>query len=65
MAWGPTNRPTADAVDIHLEFQDVEFIALELPQGDGFTRDWWNDIYLPMVKLREEREREREDRTGS
>lgn len=64
MSWGLTQRPTEDSAHLHLAFEDVEFIALELPQGDGFTRDWWNDIYLPMVRLREERDRERQHRPG-
>lgn len=64
MTWGLMHAPSHRAALVELDFDSVEFIALELPQGDGFTRDWWNDVYLPMVKLREEREREREDRTG-
>lgn len=61
MSWGPTSAPTWRDAIVALDFDSVEFIAMELPQGDGFTRDWWNDIYLPMVKLREEREEERRD----
>ena len=59
MSWGPT-RVGKNKAEVILDFESVEFIALELPQRDGFTRDWWNDVYMPMVKQREEEQRERD-----
>ena len=55
MSWGVQRGMTPNMVSVDLEFDAVEFIALDLPQNDGFTRDWWRYVYLPMVKLREER----------
>lgn len=54
MTWGPMGHIKPTAVTVELDWDSVEFIALEMPQNDGFTRDWWNDIYKPMLALREE-----------
>lgn len=54
MSWGTQRGMRTNMVSVDLDFDAVEFIALELPQRDGFTRDWWQHVYMPMVKLREE-----------
>ena len=35
---------------IELDLEAVEFIADYLPQGDGFTFDWRNKVYVPMLR---------------
>jgi hypothetical protein len=64
VSWGPTGRIKPTTVTVELDWDSVEFIAMELPQGDGFTRDWWSDIHNPMLALREEQENV-EDPSGS
>lgn len=46
-------------VVVELDFEAAEFIALELPQGDGFTRDWWSEVYNPMLGRQDDEARRR------
>ena len=37
-----------ETVTVEMEWDAAEFIGLELPQSDGFTRDWWQQVWKPI-----------------
>ncbi len=44
----------AKTVTVTLDLEAVEFIADELPNNDGFTKDWREFILNKMYSLRED-----------
>jgi hypothetical protein len=36
-------------VTIELAFEDVDWIACEMPQQDGFTKDWQRLVWMPVL----------------
>ena len=37
-------NPHRRTVTVTMDWEAAEFIASELPQGDGFTKDWWRVV---------------------
>ena len=40
----------AHVITVELDLESVEFIADELPTGDGFTRDWKHHVLAPLLR---------------
>lgn len=46
-------------VTVTLDLESVQFIAEELPQRDGFTREWYRAVVDPLLAEHEQAMRDR------